>query len=273
MLGAIAGDIIGKPYEFHNIKTTDFPLFSEKSRFSDDTVMTIAVAQGLRQGLGDPEASRVAVIDALHAYGAWYPRAGYGGRFGQWLEENEREPYNSWGNGSAMRVSAAAWLYDDLTTVEQYAEISAAVTHNHPEGIKGAQAVAAAIFLARTGADKAQIQTYITSRYGYDLDFTLDTIRPTYTFDVSCQGSVPQAIRAFLEGTGFENAVRLAVSIGGDSDTIAAITGSIAEAYHGDVPPDIAEETLQRLNRRLREQVLEFRALFAHKRRICHNGV
>ena len=253
MLGAIIGDIVGSPYEFHNIKTTDFPLFSEDSRFTDDSVMTIAVGVGLHKGLGDPQQSREAVIDAMHEYGRLYPHAGYGGGFRQWLRQGQREPYGSYGNGSAMRVSAAGWLYDTLEDVTRYAAISAAVTHDHPEGIKGAQAVASAIWLARQEATKQDIKEHIVATYGYNLSFTLDEIRPHYSFDVSCQGSVPQAIKAVLESTDFEDAVRKAVSIGGDSDTIAAIAGSIAEAYYKDIPQWIQKAALERLDPKLRQ--------------------
>ena len=245
MLGAIIGDIVGSPYEWHNIKTTEFPLFCNKSRFTDDTVMTIAVACGLHEGLNNPEHSREAVIRAMHDYGSRYPRAGYGGKFRVWLQNKDPKPYGSYGNGSAMRVSAAAWFYDSLPEVLQYAEISAAVSHNHPEGIKGAQAVAAAIFLARKKHSMEDIATYITQHFGYDLSIPLDDIRPHYHFDSSCKGSVPQAIRAFLESESFEDALRKAVSIGGDSDTIAAIAGSIAEAYYRSIPEWIRDTALE----------------------------
>lgn len=247
MIGAIIGDIVGSPYEWRNYKSTDFPLFRKRSHFTDDTVMTIAVGKGLCEALGDAQRSRDAIIEAMHTYGRLYPHAGYGGKFSKWLILNQQEPYGSYGNGSAMRVSAAGWLYNSLPEVLQYAEISAAVTHNHPEGIKGAQAVASAIFLARSGIEKDGIAEHTTQHFGYDLSFTLDDIRPTYTFDVTCQGSVPQAIRAFLESENFEDALRKAVSIGGDSDTIAAITGSIAEAFYKDIPQWIRDEAYARL--------------------------
>ncbi|MBQ9406604.1 MAG: ADP-ribosylglycohydrolase family protein [Desulfovibrio sp.] len=268
MLGAIVGDIVGSCYEWHNIKTTDFPLFSERSRFTDDTVMSVAVWIGLSAGHGDPESSRELLMDAMHIYGRLYPRVGYGGRFAHWLLHGLREPYNSFGNGSAMRVSSAGWLYDSLEDVETYAEISAEVTHNHPEGIKGAQSVAGAIFLARSGATKEEIAAYATSRHGYDLSSSLDDIRPLYRFDVTCQGSVPQALRAFLESETFEDAVRKAVSIGGDSDTIAAIAGSVAEAFYGGVPESVAQEALARLDDRLRAEVRAFQQRTATKRSV-----
>jgi ADP-ribosylglycohydrolase len=253
MLGAIIGDIVGSPYEFthNNIKTKDFPLFSEDSHFTDDTVMTIAVAAAMLDGAGDPDKTRTEVVRVLRAYGNLYPGAGYGQKFSHWLDAKEAQPpYGSYGNGSAMRVSSVAWLFDDLETVELFAEISAAVTHNHPEGIKGAQATAAAIFLARTGQGKAEIKQYIATRYAYDLGRTPEQIRPDYVHVESCQETVPEAIIAFLHSDGFEDALRVAVSLGGDSDTLAAITGSIAEAAYG-VPPYIKQKALSFLDQPL----------------------
>lgn len=242
MLGAIVGDIIGSVYEWNNIKTKGFQLFSPRCAFTDDTVMTLAVAEGLMAG-GSP----AAFIQAMKKYGRKYPNAGYGGRFGSWLFSEDRQPYNSWGNGSAMRVSAVAWMFDTLPEVEDYAEISAAVTHNHPEGIKGAQSTAAAIFLARKGKTKDEIKAYVENKYGYDLRRTLDEIRVNYHFNESCQGTVPEAITAFLESVDFEDAIRNAISLGGDSDTLAAITGSIAEAAYN-VPEEIKEKALSMLD-------------------------
>ena len=261
MLGAIAGDIIGSPYEFNrnNIKTTDFPLFSERSRFTDDTVMTFAVADAIMRAVpvrgGVPEMSAFAdaVIDSMHKFGHAYPKAGYGSKFVQWLSRRERQPYGSFGNGSAMRVSPVAWAFDDLETVEIFAGISAMVSHNHPEGIKGAQATAAAIFLARSENTKDKIREYITEKYGYSLSRSLDEIRPSYKFDATCQGSVPEAITAFLESTSYEDAVRKAVSLGGDSDTIACISGGIAEAFYNGVPEEIMRGVFERLDDGLRE--------------------
>jgi ADP-ribosylglycohydrolase len=233
MKGAIIGDIVGSIYERHNIKTKDFPFLSGKCFFTDDTVMTVAVAEALLEGGQEHD-----FVNAMKKYGRLFRNVGYGGRFFQWLRSDDPSPYNSWGNGSAMRVSPVGWWFDELADVEAGAKLSAAVTHNHPEGIKGGQATAAAIFLARTGAAKSEIKSYIEKRYGYDLDRTLDDIRPRYRFDVSCQGTVPEAIIAFLESTGFEDAIRNAISIGGDSDTLAAITGGIAEAAYG-IPDEI----------------------------------
>ncbi|MDR2619621.1 MAG: ADP-ribosylglycohydrolase family protein [Propionibacteriaceae bacterium] len=227
MLGAIIGDIVGSVYEWNNIKTKEFPLFREDCFFTDDTVMTIATADALLHG-GEAD-------DFVAAYSKWgqlYPNASYGARFSNWIYSDKHEPYNSWGNGSAMRVSPCAWFAKSLEEAETIAARSAAVTHNHPEGIKGAQATAAAIYLARTGKTKPEIKNYIETTYGYDLSKTLDEIRPTYRFNESCQDTVPQAIIAFLESEDFKDAIRNAISLGGDSDTLAAITGSIAEAAY-----------------------------------------
>ena len=250
MLGAIAGDIIGSVYERDNIKTKQFPLFRAESRFTDDTVLTVAIADALLHQ-GD-------YTDTLKHYHQGFPGAGYGGTFNAWASSSNREPYNSWGNGSAMRVSSVGYAFNRLEQVLQEAKRSAEATHNHPEGIKGAQATAAAIFLARTGQSQGEIKTYIESTFAYDLSQPLDVIRPSYRFDVSCQGSVPQAITAFLESTDFEDAIRNAISLGGDSDTIACIAGGIAEAFYGGVPEAIAQETIIRLDQRLMDVVEAF---------------
>ena len=241
MVGAIIGDIVGSIYEWHNIKTKDFPLFGGKCHFTDDTVMTIAVAEGLLNGGGPND-----YIAAMKRFGAIYPNAGYGGHFRIWLFTDDTDPYNSWGNGSAMRVSPVGWFFDTLEETEKAAEVSAAVTHNHPEGIKGAKATAAAIFLARNGKSKAEIKTYIEEKYGYNLSRTLDEIRPGYKFNESCMETVPEAIIAFLESDDFEDAIRNAISLGGDSDTLAAITGSIAEAAYG-IPKTIYDKAVSLL--------------------------
>jgi ADP-ribosylglycohydrolase len=232
MLGAIAGDVIGSVYERQWIKTTRFPLFHPLCRYTDDTVLTVALADSILHGLP--------YVDLLKRYYRAYPRAGYGGTFYKWAQSEQSEPYNSWGNGSAMRVSPVGFAFGTLEEVLEQAKRSAEVTHDHPEGIKGAQAIASAVFLARTGQTKEQIKGYVETAFGYDLDTPLDEIRPRYTFDVSCQGSVPQAIRAFLESDDFEHAVRLAVSLGGDSDTLACMAGGIAQAHYGGVPEAIA---------------------------------
>jgi ADP-ribosylglycohydrolase len=239
VLGAIAGDIIGSVYERHPIKTTEFPLFQSRSRFTDDTVLTVAIASSILEKK-DYEAS-------LRAFGRKYPDAGYGGAFFNWLFDPESGPYHSWGNGAAMRVSPVGFAFGTLEAVLREAKNTAAVSHNHPEGIKGAQAAALAVFLARTGADKNQIKREITKRFGYDLSRTLDEIRPQYRFDISCQGTVPEAITAFLESTDYEDAVRKAVSLGGDSDTLACITGGIAHAFYQEIPPKIVMEVRGRL--------------------------
>ncbi len=250
MLGAIAGDIIGSIYEANNIKTKEFPLFSPKCRFTDDTVLTVAVADVVLNG-GD-------YADVIKAYYRRYPYKGYGGNFMEWGKSDSREPYNSWGNGSAMRVSSIGFAFNDISSVLEEAKRSAEVTHNHPEGIKGAGVTAAAIFLARNGETKSFIKAFLERDFGYNLSQTLEEIRPSYRFDVSCQGSVPQAIIAFLESTDFEDAIRNAISIGGDSDTIACITGGIAQAFYGGVPEEIASIALACLDEDLRAVTTQF---------------
>lgn len=265
MLGAIIGDMVGSPYEFHPWQgaAEAFPLFSPLSRFTDDTVMTVAVARGLMQAYGQEQACREAFIDAMHEYGHAYSRAGYGQRFFRWIVTGSRAPYNSFGNGSAMRVSPVGWACDSLEETERYAALSASVTHDHPEGIKGACATAAAIFLARDGAGRDAIRDYISLRYGYDLSRSLAEIRPSYRHKESCQESVPEAIIAFLESRSFEEAVRNAVWLGGDSDTQAAIAGSIAEAFYGGVPQPMRDAALALLDDRLRGDVTAWYAWLA----------
>ncbi len=247
MLGAIIGDMAGSKLEWHNIKNEKYlKLFMPGSHPTDDSVMTVAVARAMMDSYGyDPEDTGEVLISALHYFGTLYPHAGYGRAFSKWLSIGSRQPYNSWGNGSAMRVSPVGWIFDSLEETLWYAKISAAVTHDHPEGIKGAQAIAAAIYLARTAHSKDEIRKYIDKNF-YALDFTLDEIRDSYQFDVSCQGSCPQAIEAFLEGESFEEVIIKALSIGGDSDTIAAMAGGIAEAYYG-IPEWIAEKAFKLL--------------------------
>ena len=262
MLAAIIGDTVGSTYEWHNIKTTEFPLFSPNSTFTDDSVMTIAVAHALTNAAhAGHEPSHSELAHLMQSYGRMYPDAGYGGRFYKWLRSPYPKPYNSYGNGSAMRVSPVAWVSDDMETVQRLARKTAEVTHNHPEGIKGAQAIAGCILLARQGASNDDIRAWVEQEHGYYLGFTLDEIRPLYSFDVSCQGSVPQAIVAFLESTDFESAIRLAVSIGGDTDTIAAMAASIAQGRY-DVPGWIAEETARRLPEHLLSVTNRFCARF-----------
>ena len=249
MYGAILGDIIGSPYEFDNsnIKTKEFPLFRSDSQFTDDSVMTVAVADALlriRAGAPEEEYSFI-MTQSLKRWGSMYPDAGYGARFMKWLRQGAG-PYNSFGNGSAMRVSPAGWLYGTMEETMEMARLSAAVTHDHPEGIKGAEAVAAAIFLARAGASKDDIKNHIVSNFGYDLSRTCDEIRPTYHHVETCQATVPEAITAFLEGTDFEDVIRTAVSLGGDCDTLTCIAGSIAEAFYG-VPEELRKECRARV--------------------------
>lgn len=239
LIGAIAGDIIGSIYEGKNIKTAYFPLFIPFTTFTDDTVLTMAVADVVLNGKNYQK--------TIWEYGNNYPNRGYGGMFRTWLKQQNPQPYDSFGNGSAMRVSAIGFAYTSLNEVLAIAKQSAIVTHNHPEGVKGAQAVASAIFLAKTGKSKAEIKAYIETTFEYDLDETLDQIRPFYRFNATCQGSVPQSIRAFLESTDYENAIRLAISIGGDSDTIACIAGGIAAAFYKHIPDNIIEEVVKRL--------------------------
>ena len=264
MYGAILGDMIGSPFEFdRGNKTKNFQMFSDKSRFTDDTVMTIAVADALLQSSAEDtdEAICDKLTRSMHRWGNKYPNAGYGGRFYVWLRTGSREPYGSYGNGSAMRVSAAGWLYKDLTTTQRIARLTAAVTHNHPEGIKGAQAIAGAVYLARTGSTKNEIREYIVREFGYDLSRTCDEIRPGYHHVESCQKTVPEAITAFLEGTDFEDVIRTAVSLGGDCDTLTCIAGSIAEAFYGVPYPYTAE-----CNSRLPEDMLKILNCFDSKK-------
>jgi ADP-ribosylglycohydrolase len=254
MLGAIAGDIIGSVYEHENVKATSFPLFRPSSRFTDDTVLTVAVADCLIH--------QANYAKKFEDYYYQYPNAGFGGGFQDWAGSREHKPYNSWGNGSAMRVSPVGFAFNDLQQVLDEAKRTAEITHNHPEGIKGAQATATAIFLARTGGTKAEIKRFVESSFGYDLSRTLDEIRPAYSFDISCQGTVPQAITAFLESNDFEDAIRKAISLGGDSDTLACITGGIAEAFYKKVPDAIAERVFQILDERLANVTRKFMAKF-----------
>jgi ADP-ribosylglycohydrolase len=250
IIGAIAGDIIGSVFEWNNVKTTDFDLFCHQSKFTDDSVLTLATMDAL--------INKKNYTEAYQSFGRNYPHRGYGGHFLSWIHSKNPEPYNSWGNGSAMRISPVGWYSNTLDEVMTEACKSAEVTHNHPEGIKGAQSTAVAIYMARTGKTKDEINKFITETFHYNLNRKIDDIRPTYKFDVSCQGSVPEAIIAFLESTDFENAIRLAISIGGDSDTIACITGGIAEAYYQAVPEYIIENVLKILPEELKKIVEEF---------------
>jgi ADP-ribosylglycohydrolase len=250
MLGAIVGDIIGSVHEYAGTKTTEFDLRHPGCHFSDDTVLTVAVAECLLD--------RRSYVDTFHAYFKRYPGAGYGVRFSRWAAARSREPYQSWGNGSAMRVSPVAYAFDALEDVLAEAKRSAEVTHDHPEGIRGAQAVAAAVYMARRGDTKETIRARLEERFGYDLQRRLDDIRPGYSFQESCPGTVPEAVIAFLEGDSYEDAVRKAISLGGDADTLACITGGIAAAHFRGVPAEIAEWALARLDEPLRAVTTRF---------------
>ncbi|MBN1626369.1 MAG: ADP-ribosylglycohydrolase family protein [Deltaproteobacteria bacterium] len=250
MIGAVAGDIIGSIYERNNIKTKSFDLFSPKCSFTDDSVLTIALADSILTGTD--------YTDNMKRFFKMYRHRGYGASFYNWAGSENPAPYNSYGNGAAMRISPAGFAYDDLDEVLKKAKEFAEITHNHPEGIKGAQAVAAAVFMARTGNEKKEIKDYIEKKFGYDLGRHIDEIRPNYHFDISCQGTVPEAICAFLDSTDFEDAVRNAVSLGGDSDTLACITGGIAQAYYRDVPEPITAKVYEILDDRLGEITRQF---------------
>ena len=257
MLGAIFGDVVGSVYEFNNIKTKDFELLNKRCFFTDDTVMSVAVADALLQyeKIDNIDDFKSTLILKMHKYGKMYPNAGYGGRFAIWLLNEEREPYNSYGNGSAMRVSPVAWYSSSLEEAIALAKASAEITHDHPEGIKGAIATAGAIYLARSSATMDEIKSFV-SKY-YNMDFTLDEIRPIYHFNETCMDTVPQALEAFFESKSFEDAIRNGVSIGGDTDTLCAITGAVAEAYYG-MSKDEKERILSYLTEPLINVVTEF---------------
>lgn len=284
MFGAILGDIIGSPFEFdRGNKSKKFPLFSEDSQFTDDTVMTLAVFYAFykfktrtecKYKLGwyytnvaptEENMLKDLICESMQYWGRRFPYAGYGSNFNSWLYSEAPIPYNSFGNGSAMRVSCVGWMFGDLDTTRKMARISAEVTHNHPEGIKGAESVASAIFLARNGYSKEYIKEYVTNEFGYDLNRTCDEIRPSYRHVESCQETVPEAIIAFLEGKSFIDVIRTAVSLGGDCDTLTAIAGSIAEAFYG-VSNNMQNECFKRLPNELRsilkifhwEHIIEF---------------
>jgi ADP-ribosylglycohydrolase len=240
MLGALTGDIIGSIYEWDNIKTTDFPLFQERCHFTDDSVLTVALAEAILTGKS--------YGTLMREYYGRYSEAGFGGSFHEWAKSKHPTPYGSWGNGAAMRISPVGWAFDSLELVLKKAEEFTVITHNHPEGIKGAQSTAAAIFMGRNGSSKEEIRSYVTRTFGYDLSRSCDQIRPGYQFDVSCQGTVPPAFVAFLESKDFESAIRLVVSLGGDTDTLTCITGSIAEAFYRGVPEHIAKQTFSFLD-------------------------
>lgn len=262
MYGAILGDMIGAPYEFDmGDKTKTFPLFIKQSQFTDDTVMSIAIAEALMDTLGkDDESIRQACVKSMQKWGAKYPNYGYGLRFNMWLDRSDPKPYNSCGNGSAMRVSAAGWLGRTMDEVRRLARLSAEVTHNHIEGIKGAEATASAIFLARNGAGKKEIKDFIEQEFSYDLSRTCDQIRPSYHHVETCQETVPEAVTAFLEGNDFEDVIHTAVSLGGDCDTLTCIAGSIAEAFYG-VPDALKNECVHRLSADLAHVLFRFESI------------
>jgi len=258
MIGAMIGDIAGSRFEFNNHRSKDFELFHKKCEFTDDTVITLAVAKALMDSDGNVGDFKEKLIAFMHELGQKYPDRGYGCTFGWWIFEKQTMPYNSFGNGSAMRVSPAAWFADSLEECEALAKASAEVTHNHPEGIKGAVCTAGATYLARTQHTMEEIRAYVAKFY--TIDFTIDEIRPTYLFNETCQETVPQAMQAFFESVSFEDAIRNAISVGGDSDTLAAITGSVAEAFYG-IPEDLKQSALGFLD----AELLEITTTFAEK--------
>ena len=260
MFGAILGDIIGQPFEFdRGNKSKEFPLFCKNPRFTDDSVMTIAICDGiLKAGLdADENTMKTSMITSMQLWGHKYPHAGYGGRFYRWLASEDTKPYNSWGNGSAMRVSSVGWLFETLERTREVARWSAEVTHNHPEGVKGAESTASVIWMARNGHTKPQIMEYITKEFGYDLSRTCDQIRPDYHHVESCQETVPQAITAFLEGTSFEDVVRTAVSLGGDCDTLTDIAAAMGEAFF-EMPAELKEKCFEFTSKDMHEVMERF---------------
>ena len=260
MYGAILGDIIGSPFEFdRGNKTKEFELFSSGCEFTDDTVMTLAIAEGLMNVdlKADDETIKESLIKSVKYWGKKYPEAGYGVRFAMWLMLENTEPYNSCGNGSAMRVAAAGWMADTMEETRRLARLTSEITHNHPEGIKGAEATAVAIFMARTGSTKEEIKEYIINEFQYDLSRTCDEIRPDYYHTELCQQTVPEALTAFFEGNDFEDVIRTAVSLGGDCDTLTCIAGSIAEAFYG-VPEELKKDVHERVDEGLLEILNNF---------------
>lgn len=267
MLGAIIGDIVGSRFEWNNIKSKEFDLFHPLCRVTDDSVMSLAIAKAILQSDGKTENLDMYAVACMQELGHRYSRAGYGGSFRKWLQEDDPQPYGSYGNGAAMRVSACGFAANSLEEAIALSKTVTAVTHNHPEGIKGAEAVAVAVYLAKTGSSMDEVRQYINTHY-YIVDFKLDNIRESYAFDVTCQGSVPQAFAAFYESTDFEDAIRNAVSIGGDSDTIAAITGSIAEAYYG-IPTQLREQAQPYFGPTLKAILDEFEEKYPSKVEPC----
>lgn len=270
MIGAIAGDMIGSPYEFgrERVDAADFPLWSAQSRFTDDTVMSLAIADALTKSLDEGTDFETEAITCMQSFGRRFPDAGFGGTFFGWLYAEDPQPYNSWGNGSAMRVSPVGWAFGTLPETLRYATASARVSHNHPEGIKGAQATAAAIFLARTGNSKEAIRSYLRDTFGYDVDRAYESVKAGYQSAVSCQETVPESMICFFEATGYEDAVRKAVCLGGDTDTMACIAGSVAEAFWG-VPEDIEGEARSRLDPFLTDALGRWESWLQHRRSSC----
>ena len=266
MLGAIIGDVVGSRFEWNNIKIKEFDLFTDDCFATDDSIMTLAIAKAIMESDKKFENLSAKVIEHMQKLGRKYPYCGYGGSFAGWLLSSNPKPYNSWGNGAAMRVSSVAYAGNTMEEVIELTKKVTEVTHNHPEGIKGAEATAIAIYMARTGSNLEEIKKYINENY-YKIDFTLDDIRDDYTFDVSCQGTVPQALAAFFESVDFEDAVRNAISLGGDSDTLAAIAGSIAEAYYG-IPTKVREVAIKYLDKYLREILFEFESKYQSKKEV-----
>ena len=260
MLGAIIGDILGSKYEFDNVRTKDFLLFEKNMFFTDDTVMTVAIADALMKGIEDPQKVYHETVQSMHRLGRKFIRASYGHRFRAWLENPHPQPYGSYGNGAGMRVSSCGWLATSLEQAKLLANIVTSTTHDHPEGIKGGESIAAAVYLARTGSSKAQIKHYIETHY-YDLNLSYERLKKTYSFNETAQGTNPQAIYAFLISNDFEDALRTAISIGGDSDTVAAMTGAIAEAFYG-IPKGWTEKALNYLPKTLVQVVEKFYTKF-----------
>ena len=256
MLGAIIGDIVGSRFEWNNIKTKEFEFFTQECTVTDDSIMSLAVAKALLDSEKELDKLSKIAASCLQEIGRPYHNCGYGGLFYEWMYSDSPQPYNSFGNGAAMRVSACGYAAESLEEAVNLSRAVTEITHNHPEGIKGAEATIAALYMAKSGCNIVEIRDYINVNY-YPMDFTLDDIRSSYRFDVTCQGTVPQAITAFLESSDFEDAIRNAISIGGDSDTLAAITGGIASAYYG-IPAGIRKEALSFLDKRLMEILLEF---------------
>ncbi len=257
MLGSIIGDIIGSKHEgyYNRIKSTDFELFDKSSKFTDDTVLTIAVADWLMR---DPKRQHATLVKIMQTYGRMYPGAGFSHATKAWLNSEDPQPYGSFTNGAAMRVSPVGWAFESMEETLEVAKRSAEVSHNSEQGITAAQAVSAAIFMARNQASKAEIKTFVEEQFHYDLNHTIEGIRPHYDFDCSCEGSVPEAIMAFMDGEDFESVVRLAVSLGGDSDTQACIAGGIAEAYYGSIPKEIIKKAVHYLPSHFRKVITDF---------------